>query len=328
MNDDNLNSTTKEVKTESTNTFIGISKYLPIAYPILIFLGYINYDFYYRKFDVDIFNYLSINEFLFSFISLIYPVIIIIVAYFSFTVYNDLMLNDKKQNNLKPKSKNTDKENKTNFFEKHSDDYDLKYTIFASQYLKGKDEWNKHNRLKSIGYFILMILLFLLYSITTLLPFAIIYYSFITIILPLHSITSTKIQEPNYLDKPRLLLTVILLSFICFAVVMAIKHLKGIITKRSLKLYILGTFLITVLSLLMQYQNLKSYYFVNEKPTREVCFVYQNQNIETTENKKLLGITADYIFLRDDIQKTNYIYKLSEIRHLEISNIEEEKKEN
>jgi hypothetical protein len=326
MSDDNLNSDTKEVKAESSYSFIEISKYIPIAYPILIFLGYINYDFYYRKFSVDIFNYLSINEFLFSFISLIYPVMIFLIAYYSYSIYNDLMLNTKKKDN--ENSKNKKKDDKPNFFEKHSENHELKHSIYLSQYYKSKYEWNKRNFLKSIGYFILMILLFLLFIIESFLPIAIIYYSFVTIILPLQSITKTTIQEPNYLDEPRLLLMVILFGYIGFAIILGLRHMKGIINRKTLRVYLIGTFFITVLSTLMQYQNLRSYNFTQEKPTKEVCFVYENENIKTSKTKKLLGITANYIFLRDDKIKTNYIYKLSEVRHLKISSLELTKEDN
>jgi len=35
----------------------------------------------------------------------------------------------------------------------------------------------------------------------------------------------------------------------------------------------------------------------------------------------MLGITSDYIFLRDIESKTNYIYKINNIKNLEITSL-------
>ncbi|WP_298903499.1 hypothetical protein [uncultured Psychroserpens sp.] len=318
MNDETTKSTNDNVKVESNSSFIEFSKYIPIVYPIFVFLGYINYDFYYRKFNIDIFNYLSINEFLFSFISLIYPIIFLFVSYLSMNAYNEFMIGDiklKKRKNEDDQKEKKDKEN-------HIENYELKKSIFISKYKKAKQDWNKGKHLKAIGNYVLMVLLFLLFIITIFLPTFILWYGFTIIILPLYSITSLKIKEPSYLNEPRLLVTVILICFIAVGVVLGIRHLKGKMTKKSFRFYLIAIFFIVIISTLMQYQNLRSYNFIHQKATKELCFVYENQNIETTENKRLLGITADYIFLRDHELKTNYIYKLSEVRYLEILHLE------
>ncbi len=78
-----MNEETVNTKILSVDYF----KYIPVFYPILVFLGYLNYDLYYKKFDIDIFNYLSINEFLFSFVSQIYPLIFFFTGFFAWSVY-------------------------------------------------------------------------------------------------------------------------------------------------------------------------------------------------------------------------------------------------
>ena len=37
-------------------------KYVPIVYPIIVFLGYLNYDFYYKKFNINIFNFFEVSR--------------------------------------------------------------------------------------------------------------------------------------------------------------------------------------------------------------------------------------------------------------------------
>jgi|GEM_PF-4327471 len=64
----------KVAKVEKKN-HIDYLKHISLVYPLLILIGYLNYDFYYKFFDIEIFKYLSFNEFLFSFISFIYPII-------------------------------------------------------------------------------------------------------------------------------------------------------------------------------------------------------------------------------------------------------------
>jgi len=66
-------------------------KYLPVIYPILVFLGYINYDLFYKRFDINIFNYLNMNELLFSFVSLAYPLMFMIIASTAYNVFSSLM---------------------------------------------------------------------------------------------------------------------------------------------------------------------------------------------------------------------------------------------
>ncbi|MEJ7677736.1 MAG: hypothetical protein WKG06_07685 [Segetibacter sp.] len=45
--------------------------YLPLASAFLIFLGYWNLSFYYERFDISIYNYISITEILTSFLPII-----------------------------------------------------------------------------------------------------------------------------------------------------------------------------------------------------------------------------------------------------------------
>jgi len=318
MNDENTKSTENNSINGLKNSLIEFSKYIPILYPVFVFLGYINYDFYYKKFNIDIFNYLSINEFLFSFISLIYPIIFLFVAHLSFNAYNDLVINNKKD---KRELEINKEEEKKGISEKHYENYELKKSIYKNQLSLGKNSWSEKKYPQAIGNYILMILLFVLYWVVFVLPTLILWYAFTIIFIPLYSITSFKIKKPGYLDEPQLLLTVILFCYIAIIVVLGIKHLKNEITRNSLRFYLIAIFIVGVISSLMQYQNIRAYDFTNQRATKELCFVYENQNITTSDSKKLLGITAEYIFLRDNENRTNYIYKLSEVRNLEISEI-------
>jgi|GEM_PF-3772838 len=66
--------------------------------------------------------------------------------------------------------------------------------------------------------------------------------------------------------------------------------------------------------------------FLSKKSTEYVCFNYDNQNVETTEEFRLIGITADYIFLRNRQTKTNYIYRLTDVTNFQFKKIKSKKK--
>lgn len=70
-----------------TKKILDYIKYIPVIYPILVFFGYLNYDLFYKRFDINIFNYLNINEFLFSFVSLAYPLMFMIIVFTAFNVF-------------------------------------------------------------------------------------------------------------------------------------------------------------------------------------------------------------------------------------------------
>ncbi len=64
-----------------------IVKYRPILYVLLVFVGYLNLYFYYRFFNIDILNYLTITEILTAF----WPVITEAVVY-TFVIFILILL--------------------------------------------------------------------------------------------------------------------------------------------------------------------------------------------------------------------------------------------
>lgn len=292
---------------------VELTKYLPVAYPIFIFLGYLNYDFYYRRFDIDIFNYLSINELLFSFISLSYPLIFLLVAQLSISVYNELMTNLTNPNNRK-----IEKESKKN---KNNLDYELEKSFFLDKYLLAKRNWKDSRYFNSLGYFILSFILLLVFIIVLILPIAILYFGFLLVINPLFSIVNLKTTTLGFLDTPQILFAVVFGWFISYATLLSIMAINNRVNRKSLKFYLLATFFCLIISTSLKYQNIRSYNFLVKKEEKHVSFNYNDEYVKSSDKKKLLGITADYIFLRDNKNKTNYIFNLSDVKNLEITSV-------
>lgn len=317
--EENLKTLEEDKNTLNKKSTINYLKYTPIVYPILVFLGYINYDFYYRKFDIQIFNYLSINEFLFSFISLLYPVIFLIVAILSYNVYDKL---------IRTVNDNYDKEiDKTvNYTDKLK--IRLDKSIYLKKYLKAKNTFKSGKYHISIFNYLLSFLLFLLYILVYFIPYIILVIGFLLTISPLNQIISlknSKIPLTNILNTPEKILISAFVWYLLYLIYIAIKFRNKELKLYSFRFLTISAFFCLMISTLLRYQNLKSENFINKEPSKQICFIYENESIESTKNKRFLGMTSEYLFLRDIETNTNYIYKLSNITNLEITTIENQK---
>lgn len=75
-----------------------LTRYLPIIYAVLIFIGYLNYVSFYKYFDIDISVYLTTSELLFSFLRISIPILVGIGLMFAY-VSALLMLDPKDRRN-------------------------------------------------------------------------------------------------------------------------------------------------------------------------------------------------------------------------------------
>jgi len=291
-------------------------KYIPIIYPILVFLGFINYDFYYKRFDIDIFNYLNINEFLFSFVSLSYPLIFLLAAYLGLNVYSDLMRNvNDNEKTINEKDTENTKNKLTTQPEKSF--YQNKFAKANRHHKEGKYWW-------FIGNYLLGILFFIIFLLAFFIPYGLLYIGWFLVILPLHDVMNLRVlnvENLGWFDTPTKIVSYSFAWFISFAFYLALKYNNNQISYKSFRFYIVATLSCLLISSLIRYQNLRTNYFLYKKAEKYVCFVYENENIETNIDIKLLGMTSEYLFLRDIESKTNYIYKLSNVKNLEVTSL-------
>lgn len=309
MEDEKINKESNKENNTVLKSTIDYLKYVPIVYPLLVFLGYINYDFYYRKFGIDIFNYLSINELLFSFISIAYPILFYIFIFSIWGSLNDIVSQKKiKEHGNTERQKIITKVDKSY----HKD----RFKVAKKNFKKGKI-------LKGISNTFLSMLIFIGFILNNyILYLAMFYFGYRLFIAPLFNIFSNdKIMSLFIFKTPAVLLSSVLAWSVVFLLYIAIKYNNSEISLKNLRFIYASMLICITISTLSNYQNIKAYNVAYKNSEKEVCFVYDNQNIESNKDRKFLGKTAEYIFIRDFNSRTNHIYNLSEVSHLKITSV-------
>src|SRR5690606_4952206 len=90
--------------------------------------------------------------------------------------------------------------------------------------------------LKSIGFFLLYIVCFITYHIITLIPYLILYYGALLIIVPLFSIISldnSTVKNLVYINTPTRLLIFVIFWYIFFAVFITVKYHNNVINQKK-----------------------------------------------------------------------------------------------
>lgn len=293
-------------------------KYIPIIYPILVFFGYLNYDFYYKRFQIDIFNYLSLNEFLFSFISISYPIILLLIGFQLINVFIELLQNKKKKYT---KDLETEKEELQNRWE-----IKPKKSLYISKLSKAKTNFRNSNIIKGFGFSFLYLLFFLFYLIIYSLPLLILYYGYLLIISPLLNLID--LENFNYdvlkfIDSPHDIFITVTSWLIPFIYILFAKFKNKDISVKTFKSILIFVFFCILISSLLRYQNIRFNAIINGKSDKEVSFLYVGKEVNSDKTKRLLGITSNYIFLRDIENETNYIYNMNDVRHLRITSVDD-----
>ncbi|WP_418513723.1 hypothetical protein [Corallibacter sp.] len=276
-------------------------KYIPIIYPILVFFGFLNYDFYYRRFNIEIFKYLTINEFLFSFISLMYPLILYVIIFILHQLIIQLFTNDKKDKEFKPENaketyfwsnKNRNRIIDIFFHNFKTDKYKTKKSIYQAY-------WN----LFWVG--LSKLIIFLLKAFLMLW----IIYLFISFISK---------DERGVFENASTFIVITVLWLLFFVGYYQYKsRILGLKYGRKSKILFLSV--IFILSV-KAYQNIKYENFLDGINQDSISFDYNDGQVQTNKDLKLIGITSNFIFLYDSYENTNNIYKMDDIKNLKVKN--------
>ncbi len=309
-----------------------ISKLLPIIYPIILFLGFYNYVAYYRYFDIEIFNYLSIYELLFSFISLVIPIFITVFIFFFYFLYAIVL----------PNSFNKEKDEKDKKSE--LDNIDADYGKYSALHRLVKIKGTKdpkfslifNNSHKAIFYSLKFFILkftnkcysralshlgkfsYKLFSFTLKIG---IWFLFICFTLAIFIImvypTNLEINyfKPFFTSSTSTIVSILIWAFILYVIIFRAgknKKRSAVIFIRTIPIILLIFFTITI------FQKIEAEKTLAHK-NRDVSFIYDGERIESNPQRLFIGKTSDYIFLRDVKNKRNYIYLMHDIKNLEMS---------
>lgn len=283
--------------------------YTPLATAGLIFFGFLNYDLYYRKLQIEIFSFLETSELIFSFVNLIYPIIVssilmILFAYLRFSV-------DKERNVSKKEIRkgNLQYEEKSKLL---TFNYSFK-GIFSN--LKRMFLELKGKKIKNA--FSLFIIIFEGFSFRLIIFLIWVFEIVVGLILMVYTVSldtsmdlTSKIFEIN---------SVVYLGLSVVWVCILSIYTYGKFTENDKKLAVSiysGIVLLVLIANLNIHQAHLASDTLNDLNIENVRFEYKGKKYTTSDTKSLIGVTKNYLFLRETITGENLIFKLSEVSNM------------
>lgn len=200
----------------------------------------------------------------------------------------------------------------------------LKKTFFKDKFAKARTLFIDNKYVSSIMNFILGILFFIIYIFSALYPALILLVGFYLVVSPLQIIMDIKelnVETLGCFDTASKIIYYPIIWLLTFIILIGILRQNDKISHKLVKLYFIGILCSLLFSSLIRYQNLRSHNFLYEKAEKSISFIYENKIVKSSTKNKLLGITSEYIFLRDIESKTNYIYKINNVKNLEITSL-------
>lgn len=294
------------------NTFQNLKEiipYTPLITAVLIFLGFLNYDLYYRKLEIDIFSFLETSELIFSFVHLIYPIIIAAIVY---NLLPYLLVNTEKRKVL------TEEEIKLKIaeHEKLSEKLDFDYSFkgiranFKCMYVE-----LKRKNFRIVWYFFKAIFGALIFKMIVFVAwvfgiiFGLILIFKMTDFNTLINLSSIKIVFGSLLF---LLLSIFWVGLVLIYVTMKFDENNK---KVGREIYAIIILLVLIANLNVHQNSLASKTY-NDLNVKNVRFNYNGKNINTDDSKSLIGVTKNYVFLRETSKNENLVFKLSDITDL------------
>lgn len=282
----------------------GMLSYTPLVSALLIFLGFLNYDLYYRKLGIKIFSFLETSELIFSFVNLIYPLIIISIGFYIFLFIMKGSEKARERTENQDKIENEQREKKIEEWEYEmtlkgikENILNFKKNIISKKFRKAFDISKS-----------LMFVLFVKINILCMWVFGI--YFGAVFYFQLGKLNVLDLHPNKFLVSEALVQISLIWLIIFFIYILNSK-------KIDVEVFVVIMFLMLISNLNI-YQNslaVKTYNDLNEE---NVHFEYDGNIIETSGSKSLMGITKNYLFLRETSNDENFIYKISDIKNLKI----------
>ncbi len=249
-------------------------------YSYLVFIGFYNYYIYYSYFDIKISNFLSLSEMLLSFLPLTFPILLFLLSLaFMYYYFGGLFRN--RNENLNSDSNNN------KLFEIKKDIISLKQLFIKK---------------KSFRTYILFIVRFYR-IIRDIISLAMIYIYPIYLII---NLTFYRQFSLNFFSIE----TLLFLTFLWLS--LSLLYLR--ITKREVILSIV----FLTFSLITIYNRERAQKILVGVTEVDMEFEYNEYLKKTNSSIVFIGMTENYIFLRDLKSNENLIYKRSDIKLLKM----------
>lgn len=262
-----------------------ITKHIPIIYAVLIFIGYSKLYVFYFCFNIEISEYMSLQELLLGFLSIIF----ILVLFGLFMLFSPIVMNQflKSANLILTEENNVDYTNKE--FVKNLKRQFYYMIVFGFIAIIGLELLLLlHNPINQLGIFFCItipiigicsscgMILFSIYSITIL--------NNIKNLKDVSNLTET-------IDKKCLSFNLILIPIIFYITILIDSTLKSLRIKEGNANY-------------------------------SVEFEHDNKYFKSDKNCLYIDVTKDYLFCYDKLNKQTLVYKLSDIKGFKIKKIE------
>jgi len=263
-----------------------VIKFIPVIYGLLLFLGFLNYTFYYNFFSLNISSYLTTGELLLSFLQLTIPILIIssiLIAVMLIPIFGEIIL---------PRTVNEEEEKEGK-------------PVFINKYIKQFVQEARNREFRRVSDYVLQIaslihIVFVLVEHLFLLGFPYFVYN---------EVTS---GEPYFLNA-KLTVAVGVVWFIFFiATLDALGKRRGVDYNRVQVFFVIIFFISSIY--ISNKDSATS--LLQGKSITSVDIYLTNDTISTNSNFVYIGQTDKYIFFRNLKDSTNSIYNLNNVLKL------------
>jgi hypothetical protein len=268
---------------------------LPIFSIALIFVGYLNYHFFYSEFDIEIAPYLTTTELVFSFLPITIPFIYFVTL--ALLLFLGLILSF-----ISPRKKDDKVAD-----EEERSQYQLMSLSSLSERLKRKFRLKK----KDFHDWIMI----LLTSLNFFISLCINLYVYLYVFLVFFNLVSVR---PFFGFSNSAVSSIIWL--VCIFVLNNY-HPDSEVRKRSGSLIFVMVIAISV-NLLLIYNRERASNLLNGKPEYNASIITEDDSLTTSGTLIYVGKTSDYLFFRDLNKKQNIIYKMDKVKRISITKIE------
>lgn len=274
-----------------------VLKYVPFLTGVLIFLGYLNLQFYYRYFNINIYEFITTGELVLSFLPILFTIIIVVIILIFIAVVGNSNIHN------------------SAYSEREKEKFDSKL-----QKQKFYENYNFEN-LKKLKWYKQLIIL-VISPIQFILSFSFHIVVIIGVIIILYEIST----NPKQIYKIKVFIGVIFgLLYIGYSNFFTDKILDDLnrIFRRNMKYYLLtaeASFVLMFYNITFNYCDASR--VLDGKPEYFVSFKY-NDSLYYTNNKNVyVGKTQEYIFTYDINSNLTYIFPAKEVMNLNMTKIE------
>lgn len=274
--------------------FKDLLAYFPVYTGVLIFFGYLNLHFFYRKFSINIYEFINTGELILSFLPILLTLLIIFSVLFILFI------------TATGRGKSSTELTK---YEEEKFNIKIQWKYFKERYIA--------EYLNTLHWF-KQIVTVLFSPIVFFLSFSIYIINIIAIIVVIQYLVS----YPKQFYELRYAISVFFVfNYVLYSNYFTSKIIRDLndFLKRETKTFILyleAIFIYLFFNFLYNYSDAQM--VLDGKPQYNVSFTYNDSNIVTDNSIVYVGKTQNYLFVHDIPTKLNFIYQTDKIGNLKM----------